>query len=225
MYNWLSVITFPQTLDDADRTATAAKLQALLQELPRVRSTMAMPSPADPFRLNGGDLVCRTVFESRGDYQKAVDSQQGQQVKALLNDQSTAAALNEVGYEGGLSGGAVTSPTIYRVALFCANIEPTRDRLEQFRTETSLMPSYIKTIQRWQLSTLSSQDTARGLHHWTHVWEQEYAELDGLTGTYLFHPDHWAHVDRWFDPEYPEFLVDPVLVNTFCPITTSVILT
>lgn len=84
------------------------------------------------------------------------------------------------------------------------------------------MPRYIKSIQRWQLSTT---DSGTGLHPWTHVWEQEYATLGGLTGTYIMHPEHWSNVERWFDPEYPEWLVDPVLVHTFCNITKPAIVT
>ena len=217
MYNWLLVITFA---DDAARTTVATEFEDALQALPKARSSLAARSPNHPFKLNGGDLVCRIVFQDRADYDNALKSPSGRQAMSLLNDTSTVAAVDEVAYQGDLSGGTASQPTIYRVALFCANIDPTPDRLAQFRSETSLMPCYIKTIQRWQLSTA---DAARGRRPWTHVWEQEYADLTGLTGTYLMHPDHWAHVDRWFDPEYPEFLVDPVLVNTFCPIATSVI--
>ena len=223
MYNWILVIEFPKGMDAAGRTAATAKFQSLMQGLPGVKNPIAQASPQNQFKLNGGDLICRGSFGNRGGYESASNSKQGKDLRALLNDKNTVASLNEVTYNGGLSGGTVSSPTIYRVAFFYANVDPSRERLDQFSKETSAMPKYIKTIQRWQLSTVSKPDTANGLHPWTHVWEQEYAALPGLVGTYLMHPDHFAHVDRWFDPEYPEFLVDPVLMNTFCPITSSVI--
>jgi hypothetical protein len=225
MYNWVFVVEYAKSLDATGRDAATAKFQAAMKALPGAVSPIAQPSPQNQFKLNGGDLVCRAAFPNRGGYQSAANSDPGKQLRALMDDKNTVASLNEVTYNGGLSGGTPSSPTIYRVAFFYANVDPSSDRLDQFRKETSLMPKYIKTIQRWQLSTISSPDTAKGLHPWTHVWEQEYAQLAGLTGTYLMHPDHWAHVDRWFDPEYPEFLVDPVLMNTFCPITSSVIAT
>ena len=57
-----------------------------------------------------------------------------------------------------------------------------------------------------------------GTSAWTHVFEQEFTDVEGLMGPYLMHPIHWAVVDRWFDPEYhrgdrprprlPQFLRD-----------------
>ena len=39
----------------------------------------------------------------------------------------------------------------------------------------------------------------------------------------MMHSAHWGRVERWFDPEYPEHLVDPQLAHTFCAIDESVI--
>jgi len=82
------------------------------------------------------------------------------------------------------------------------------------------MPNHVRSILRWQLSTA---DEAEGDRPWTTVWEQEYRDLDGLNGPYMMHPVHWAHVERWFDTEYTEHLVDPILVHTFCAIQRPVI--
>jgi len=48
------------------------------------------------------------------------------------------------------------------------------------------------------------------------VWEQGYDRLEDLTGSYMKHPCHWGQVDRWFDPEHPDWLIDPGLCHAFC---------
>jgi hypothetical protein len=47
------------------------------------------------------------------------------------------------------------------------------------------------------------------------VWEQEYADVDGVRVAYLQHPYHWSGVDRWFDPEMPCAIVRPKLAHMF----------
>jgi len=71
------------------------------------------------------------------------------------------------------------------------------------------MPEHISTIRSWRLSRVV--DNSR----WTHVWEQEYASLDGLTGEYMTNPYHWTTVDAWFDAEVPEHIVEPELAHLF----------
>ncbi|WP_409285295.1 Dabb family protein [Pseudomonas protegens] len=78
------------------------------------------------------------------------------------------------------------------------------------------MPDYITSIGNWQLSRVCSDSP------WTHVWQQEFSDISGLSGDYLSHPYHWGWVDRWFDPQCPEWAVD-ALVHAFCPLPTSLL--
>lgn len=78
------------------------------------------------------------------------------------------------------------------------------------------MPEYMPGILNWRLARVLSPGT------WTHVWQQEFASVDDLLGEYLMHPFHWGRVDRWFDPEFPEWTVDAIS-HAFCPLTTSLI--
>jgi len=39
--------------------------------------------------------------------------------------------------------------------------------------------------------------------------------------TYLRHPYHWGHVDRWFDGEAPRLIVRPGFCHTFCLLDDS----
>ncbi|MGW0816418.1 Dabb family protein [Streptomyces viridiviolaceus] len=75
------------------------------------------------------------------------------------------------------------------------------------------MPDHVSTIRSWALSRV---DQALTPSRWTHVWEQEYPDVEGLTGEYLSHPYHWTCVDRWFDGEVPGAgIVEPRLAHVF----------
>lgn len=78
------------------------------------------------------------------------------------------------------------------------------------------MPAYMPGIRNWQLGRVCSDS------NWTHVWQQEYSRLDDLQGEYLTHPYHWGWVDRWFDPEFPEWTVEAIS-HAFCPLETSIL--
>ncbi|MDV6240320.1 antibiotic biosynthesis monooxygenase family protein [Rhodococcus opacus] len=73
---------------------------------------------------------------------------------------------------------------------------------------------HVRTIGTSQLSRVHE---SAGSARWTHVWEQEYANLDGLLGPYMTHPYHWAHIDRWFGPERGPRIVTR-LCQGFCVI-------
>ena len=82
------------------------------------------------------------------------------------------------------------------------------------------MPRYVNTIAAWQLSRV---DVAVGTSEWTHVFEQEFTDIDGLMGPYLMHPIHWAVVDRWFDPESPDVIIRDRVCHSFCRCEQSVL--
>jgi hypothetical protein len=106
-----------------------------------------------------------------------------------------------------LMGGHVpfSGPRVKRTFLF--RVHPgTPSRIqEQFEAELAEMPRYIDTIQSWSLGRI---DDVTGPSLWTHVWEQEFASLEGLNGEYTTNAYHWAGIDRWFDAEIPGAIVD-----------------
>ncbi|MFI0350720.1 Dabb family protein [Actinomadura sp. 9N407] len=77
--------------------------------------------------------------------------------------------------------------------------------VERFENDLLAMPVHIGTIRSWALSRVDQQLSPSA---WTHAWEQEYDDEDGL-GPYLLHPYHWTYIDRWFDPESPGSIVHP----------------
>jgi hypothetical protein len=213
MYNILHVLT----LREVDPKAFAAELRTATSALLGLVGVLI--EPTQPGVYNGGDILLRLVFEDEIAAETALAAAEGDCLKALLAD-ARVAHDDHVAFQGGLSGGASDGAGLYRVALFCANVVPDPQRLLAFRDQTVSMAGHIRTIRRWQLS---QTNLAAGARPWTHVWEQEYADIEGLNGAYMLHPVHWAHVERWFDTEYPEHLVDPVLVHTFCEFSEPVI--
>ncbi len=90
----------------------------------------------------------------------------------------------------------------------------------EFERALLAMPAHIGAIRNWCLSRVRTPSSRRG---WTHVWEQDFAELSGLTGDYMNHPVHWSVVDGWFHAEDPRCIVAPVLAHVFCRAKRSVL--
>lgn len=218
MYNLLLIPTFAPALPDSARDAAFAVMAQAAATLTGAGSTLVQPTLSGVY--NGGDLICRVGFADRSACEAALAGAGWAPAEALLADRAVVSHCERVHYEGGSSGGTSQRAGLYRVALFCANVRPDAERLAAFSADTAAMPRHVRTIRRWQLSPAHE---AGGTRRWTHVWEQEYDDRAGLEGAYMAHPIHWALVERWFDPEYPEWLVDPVLVHSFCDFDSPVI--
>jgi hypothetical protein len=214
MFNALIIPTF------APRQSEAAckVLETATERLPGLVSSMFAPTLPNVY--NGGDAIWRGSFADAAACDAAFASDAWKPAAAVLTDRNLVTHVDRATFATGLSGERVQTPGLYRVALFCANVRPDEDRLQSFGEETAALAEHVRTIGRWQLSTTRDGD---GLRQWTHVWEQEYADLDGLNGAYMLHPSHWARAERWFDPEYPDYLVDTMLVHTYCAIENHVL--
>jgi hypothetical protein len=219
MFDLLQLIEFAPSRDASTPTLLLERLVAAARALDPSAATMLEPTL--PGTRNGGDVIWRIRFpdERRCNEVLASDAWQGT-VEPLLADRDRIAAVECVRFPVERAGGASPGRGVFRVALFCANQRPSSARTASFEDDLASMAHYIGTIRSWQLSCVT---TASGSRPWTHVWEQEYDTLDGLTGAYMSHPSHWSHVERWFDPEYPEWLVDPWLCHSFCAVTQPVL--
>jgi len=219
MFEVLKLIELVPELSTGDREGFRRALQAATTALPGVQRPLL--EPVSPGGFNAGDFIWRVAFPDEPSARRALASTSWQAVEAsLLGDRARIQRLEQVAFQNGTRGGVSPQRGVYRVALFCANRAPSAERLARFAAETQAMPRYIRSIRSWQLAATCE---AAGSRPWTHVWEQEYEDSTGLTGSYMMHPYHWAHVDRWFDPEWPEWLVDPTLCHAFCEVTAPVI--
>nr|WP_090273892.1 Dabb family protein [Mycolicibacterium komanii]CRL66745.1 stress responsive alpha-beta barrel domain-containing protein [Mycolicibacterium komanii] len=167
----------------------------------------ALVQPTLPGVRNGGDILVHLRFGDPDEWTSVATS-----FDALL-DRPEVARVNGATYTGDANVARDISATVYRTLLLRVQPDTDEATVARFEDDLRLLPRYVTSIGRWQLSRV---DAAVGVSPWTHVFEQEFRDLDGLTGPYLMHPIHWAYVDRWFDPECPDVIVRDRVCHSFC---------
>jgi hypothetical protein len=217
MFSSLRLVTLAPDSPESAREATSRALAAAARA---TGAASLLFAPTCPGVWNGGDLLWRAEFRDEAAWRAAEGGPAFREAAALLADPTRIARVEHVAFAPGARGGTSPARGLYRVALFCACREPSPERLANFARETAAMPRQVRSIRRWQLAT---RVVASGTRPWTHVWEQEYDDLAGLLGPYMLHPCHWGDVDRWFDPEDPDWLIDTQLCHTFCDTSAPVI--
>ncbi len=106
---------------------------------------------------------------------------------------------------------------ISRTLLLKVKEDATQEQLNGLENDTLAMPDHLQGICNWSFSRTVDNDK------WSHVWQQEYANIDDLTGEYMTHPYHWAWVDRWFDSAMPEHCVESTLCHAFYELPSSLL--
>lgn len=99
---------------------------------------------------------------------------------------------------------------------------PARE-VARFEAETPLLAEAIPAIRNWRWSRVRTTDPNPMTLRWTHLWEQEFETEDGLQIDYMMSPCHWGYIDRWFDPEMPDCIVDVWLAHLACPASAPVL--
>jgi Stress responsive A/B Barrel Domain len=200
MYN---VTRLVHTMSDAERDRLLAPLRAFATE-----ADHAVVGPTLPGARNGGDILLHLRFADGGRWPSvAVD------LDDILSDPSVT-HVDGVEYRGTTTSTEQPSQgTVYRTLLLRVAPDSDETATARFENDLRLLPRYVSAITAWQLSRVES---AIGQSPWTHVFEQEFRDLDSLMGPYLMHPIHWAYVDRWFDPECPEVIVRDRVCHSFC---------
>jgi len=208
MFKLTRLVTLAQGADEAAREALLTRLRAV--------TGAALVEPTLPGVYNGGDLIAHFQFaevEGQQEAEAAIADVLASPVVAHVDGAAYAGRAGGVAVPG-LAGG------VYRTLLFSIDHPVAPEVVARFEAEMRKMPHYIPAIRNWQLSRVTE---ATGARRWTHVWEQEYESLDGLMGPYMLHPYHWARIDRWFDPECTEWMIDTHLCHTFCGLGRSVL--
>lgn len=202
MFSLVSLVS----AEEAARATLGQSLQAL----------GAVVAPVLEGNFNGGDVAARFAFADQAAYRAVRPAIDGAIAAA------GAAQHNWAFFKDGATG--VTEPGlasgVWRGLLLCADRPQAPDRLAEFEAEMVLMPKYIPAIRNWRFSRAIESGGDLG---WTHVWEQEYADLGGLMGPYMLHPYHWALIDRWFDPECPDWIVNIHLCHSFAMLGAAVL--
>jgi hypothetical protein len=193
MYKLTALITWQEHVPEDARTALMERASALITATYKVIS-LGLPSAS----WRGGDRVWHLLFADRA----AWEASEAAAALDLIEADEGVAALEAVAYpviRRGL-GHAGLEDGVYRT-LFIA-VEPHADQAQrrEFVEDLAQMPHHIPQILNWGLNEIIA---SRGEKRWTHVWEQEFARVEDLTGPYLNAPYHVFHVDRWFDGEMP----------------------
>ncbi|OBF13646.1 Dabb family protein [Mycobacterium sp. ACS4331] len=169
--------------------------------------------PTDPGSRNGGDVLVHLRFADQSQWRDAEST-----LATALADPAVT-RVNGATYDG--EPVVIGAPgTVYRTLLLRVHPDTPSDTVARFEAELQAMPRYVDTIRAWQLSRVID---AEGATAWTHVFEQEFTDVDGLMGPYLMHPIHWAVVDRWFDPECPDVVVRERVSHSFCLSETPIL--
>ncbi|ORA15482.1 Dabb family protein [Mycobacterium arosiense] len=184
-------------------------LEALRTAARATTPLRSVVQPTLPGSRNGGDILVHLRFATEGQCCCATDV-----LAAVLADPAVS-RVNGVDYGGAPTRRGEEPGTVYRALLLRVQPDTPDATLARFERELSSMPRYLPTIRAWQLSRVSA---AAGSSPWTHVFEQEFADIEALMGAYLMHPVHWAVVDRWFDPETTDVIVRDRVCHSFCPI-------
>jgi hypothetical protein len=90
-------------------------------------------------------------------------------------------------------------------------------QVARFEAETPLLAEAVPAIRNWRWSRVRALSPRPMALRWTHLWEQEFDSVDGLQVDYMSSPCHWGYIDRWFDLEMPDRVVDLWLAHLACP--------
>lgn len=179
------------------------------------RARHAVVAPTLAGSRNGGDLLLHLRFEQQNDWQSAAAD-----VATALADPAIT-RVNGADYHGAATVVPNRTPgTVYRTLLL--RVEPDTDTqtVNRFEADLRALPGYVSSIGAWQLTRPVN---TVGATQWTHVFEQEFSDAEGIMGPYLMHPFHWAVVDQWFDPECPNNIVRERVCHSFCESPTRVL--
>ena len=133
---------------------------------------------------------------------------------AALLDEPAVTRINGVSLPGHPDTQRRAPGTVYRALLLRVLPDTDADTVARFEARVAL-DAALRAGDHGHGSSAVSM-TRSGLRQWTHVFEQEFGDVDGLMGPYLMHPIHWAVVDRWFDPECPDVIIRDRVCHSFC---------
>jgi hypothetical protein len=207
--------------DDVRRVAE--RLAAAANALPGIDAAWIAPNYVADY--GAGHLTWDLRFPDRRAAEHARQSPIWQrEIAPLLADACrswTALGLEEVGT--GLRRPDLKEG-VKRTALFRALPGVAPSLIARWEQDLLEMPAHVTAIVNWRLARAIPLAWSKSdLPPWTHVWEQEYATLEGLTVDYMVHPHHWAHVDRWFDPESGSQIIDTALCHAFSPLAGTIL--
>lgn len=219
MFVAIKSIGFADSVATADRQRLKASLAAT-DSLPGLVTSAVVDTM--PSALNGGEFMWRAIFADEGAFYDCTESGDWRRDIAALLNPAQGVRVDAVGYEPRWSGvrDRGLNDGIWRLLLLSCDCGSTLEQWDAMERDHLLMPRYVPVIRNWAFGRVQQ---ASGHRRWTHVWEQEFDDVGSLMGPYLHHPIHWGLVDRWYDIECPERIVDPWVVHAFGKIPNSIL--
>lgn len=213
MFVALRILTLP---DDRAAGGVAQALGKHARALPGVQSGWAAPvSPVAV--INAGHVIWRTIFETETQALRAPGTAEWARTIAPLLE---GAQVSTIGYRLTRLTIRRTGPGIWRALIFRVMPNKPPELVRRLEEDMLRLPRHVPEIRSWALSPVSY---TKGPKAFTHVWEQEFDAVADLTGPYMTSPAHWGIADACFDAEYPEYIVDPQLIQVVGTIDASII--
>ncbi len=235
--------------DPKDAEEVAQALVSASEELGAVRASHA--SVHYDFAVGGGDLTWDLFLESEATVGVPASSlgaallgvMNGDRLGELLPSSlgSLANRVERVEFaQPELIASGTNAPGLVgvkRTLWMRVNPAAPPDLVARFEAETPILADGIPAIRNWRWSripqrdfgeegegrTVGSNTESGAALRWTHLWEQEFETVDGLQIDYMSSPVHWGFIDRYFDPEMPDCIIDPWLAHLACPETAPVL--
>jgi len=204
-------------------TAAVDEVIAAVEEVRDQLDAVALEAhPTKPAAHGAGQLMVLAAFADASAPAGDVALRCIDELRPLLRHR--ASHLEVVAYSAGPR--IVRAPDlahgVQRTLLLHVDGHADAGEVARFERSLAAMPRYIDAIRNSALSRVDAVWGCTG-KPWTHVWEQEFASLGGLTDDYMNHPYHWSWVDTWFDPQAPNQLVDTTLVHAMCDLERSLL--
>lgn len=201
------------SLHNADEAAVSSLIAALnkaVSQLPTIHSHLLQPTVQPG--VNDGDIVWRICFATEVNYHACLlDPVWRRGVEPLLAE----TRIDSMAYEQGRHSAAFPNIKngIWRALIFSIIEGTEMPKREKFEAEMLTMPGYVSTIRNWSLSRVLVSSGAR---RWSYVWEQDFDNMEAFSGEYMMNPIHWGSIDRWYDVENPDCIIDSYLINSVC---------
>lgn len=201
-------------VDPLDRAAVSAVIHSIQAAVTSMPTRTALVSATLPGVRNGGDVLVHLQFDNAQAWQSVRTRLDAVTVGPLI-DHVDGVEYSGRGHQNNRSGrrDSTRTPRVYRSLLLRVDDSASERAVERFEAATLRMPLHIRQIRAWQLSRVTN---AVGGTQWTHVWEQEFEQIEDLLGPYMYHPIHWAHVDPFFDPESTDYIIKHRVCHSFC---------
>lgn len=220
MFKLTKLITLAGEAGEAERERVTAALTDAVHGIPDV--SRGLVGSTLPGGVNCGDLMWHVQFRDEQAYRAAIQRPAWRAAENLLSDAGSVAHVDSVRYikeafdirEPKLQNG------IYRALIVRLRPSVPLEKLRQFEREMREMARYVAAIRNWSFSRVIDGSGAR---RWDYVWEQEFENTDALMGPYMIHPCHFGWIDRWFDPESQDWIVDTQICHSFCTFTDSML--